>query len=88
MSGKTRILVVVDDEVVRSSYVRSLQSTCDVEAAFDGDGALRAMEDESFDVVLLDLRMPLRRPSRGSPSSSCSHSSGWRCSPGWAAGSC
>jgi DNA-binding NtrC family response regulator len=59
MSRKTRILVVDDDEVVRSSYVRTLQSThCDVEAAFDGDRALRAIEAESFDVVLLDLRMP------------------------------
>jgi CheY-like chemotaxis protein len=59
MNRKTRVLVVDDDEVVRSSYVRTLKSTsCEVEAVLDGDRALRAMEAESFDVVLLDLRMP------------------------------
>ena len=59
MSDKNRILIVDDDEVVRRSYLRSLQSvSCNVAAASDGEEALRTMEQNPFDVVLLDLRMP------------------------------
>ena len=61
MSEKNRILIVDDDEVVRWSYQRSLQSVaCDVAAASGGDEALQTMERNPFDVVLLDLRMPGR----------------------------
>ena len=59
MSGKTRILIVDDNEVVRHSFLRSLTGThCKVEAAWNGEEALRTMEQQAFDVVLLDLRMP------------------------------
>ncbi|MGA3308709.1 MAG: response regulator [Xanthobacteraceae bacterium] len=59
MSDKNRILVVDDDEVVRWSYQRSLQSASrNVEASSDGEEALQTMEQNPFDVVLLDLRMP------------------------------
>jgi DNA-binding NtrC family response regulator len=59
MTDKTKILVVDDDETVRRSYLRSLSGAFrSVKAADDGDGALRAMEKDRFDVVLLDLRMP------------------------------
>ena len=59
MSNKTRILIVDDDEVVRWSYLRSLESiSCNVEAACDGEQALQTMEQNPCDVVLLDLRMP------------------------------
>jgi DNA-binding NtrC family response regulator len=59
MSEKTKILVVDDNEVVRKSFLRSLTGThCRVEAAWNGEQALHAMEQEPFDVVLLDLRMP------------------------------
>jgi DNA-binding NtrC family response regulator len=61
MSDKTKILIVDDDEVVRRSYLRSLQSiSCDVAAAGDGEEALHTMEQDPFDVVLLDVRMPGR----------------------------
>jgi DNA-binding NtrC family response regulator len=61
MDRNVKILVVDDDEVVRSSYRRSLDSPkCRVEVALDGDEALQAMEEQPFDVVLLDLRMPGR----------------------------
>ena len=54
-----RILVVDDEEVVRLSHLRSLTGAhCRVEAAWNGAEALRAMERNTFDVVLLDLRMP------------------------------
>ncbi len=43
----------------RTSYHRSLQSVSrNVEAASDGEEALQTMEQDPFDVVLLDLRMP------------------------------
>jgi DNA-binding NtrC family response regulator len=59
MTDKAKILVVDDDETVRRSYLRSLAGAFrSVEAAFDGDEALRAMEKQRYDVVLLDLRMP------------------------------
>ena len=59
MSDNNRILIVDDDEVVRWSYLRSLQSVSrNVAAASDGEEALQTMELNPFDVVLLDLRMP------------------------------
>jgi two-component system response regulator HydG len=59
MSAKTKVLVVDDEEVVRRSYVRTLTNErCRVEVAWNGKDALRAMEQQPFDVVLLDQRMP------------------------------
>ena len=59
MSDKNRILIVDDDEIVRRSYLRSLESiSCNIEAACDGEQALTTMEAKPFDVVLLDMRMP------------------------------
>ena len=59
MSAQARVLIVDDDEVVRLSYQRSLQTArCDVEAVSNGEDALRAVAQQSFDVLLLDLRMP------------------------------
>lgn len=59
MDGQSRILVVDDEEVVRISHIRLLtKAECNVEAVWDGVDALRQMERDSFDLVLLDLRMP------------------------------
>ena len=59
MSDKRKILIVDDDEVVRLSYLRSLESvSCSVEAASSGEEALQTMEQSPVDVVLLDMRMP------------------------------
>ncbi|HTT48993.1 MAG TPA: response regulator [Pseudolabrys sp.] len=59
MTDKNRILVVDDDETVRRSYLRSLESvSCQVATASDGEEALQSMEQNPFDVVLLDMRMP------------------------------
>ncbi len=59
MSEPSKVLVVDDDEVVRLSYQRSLQTAdCDVEAVLSGNDALEALRSKRFDVVLLDLRMP------------------------------
>jgi DNA-binding NtrC family response regulator len=59
MNPKTQILVVDDEEVVRRSYVRTLAGErCNVEVAWNGMDALLAMEQQPFDLVLLDQRMP------------------------------
>jgi DNA-binding NtrC family response regulator len=59
MIAKAKILVVDDEEIVRHSYVRTLASeSCSVKAVWDGKDALQVMEQQPFDVVLLDQRMP------------------------------
>jgi len=59
MNDKTRILIVDDDAVVRSSYLRSLEGlSCDVGTASNGEEALHTMARSPYDVVLLDMRMP------------------------------
>lgn len=59
MDAKGKVLVVDDDEVVRLSHRRSLAGAdCSVAAVPGGTEALAAMEQDPYDVVLLDLRMP------------------------------
>jgi DNA-binding NtrC family response regulator len=59
MNAKANVLVVDDEESVRRSYTRLLdQAHCNASSARDGAEALRAMQHQPFDVVLLDLRMP------------------------------
>ena len=59
MNHPAKILIVDDEEVVRLSYTRILASSdCVVKQAWTWGQVARAMQDEKFDVVLLDLRMP------------------------------
>jgi DNA-binding NtrC family response regulator len=59
MNDKAKILVVDDEEVVRLSYFRTLSGKrCQVELVKSGPDALQVMAQQTFDVVLLDLRMP------------------------------
>ena len=59
MNNTANILIVDDEEVVRLSHLRSLQSVnCHARVAEDGNRAIQVMEQQPFDVVLLDLRMP------------------------------
>jgi DNA-binding NtrC family response regulator len=59
MNNPANILIVDDEEVVRLSHLRSLQSVnCTARVAADGEKALEVMEQQPIDVVLLDIRMP------------------------------
>ena len=59
MNNQSSVLIVDDEEVVRRAHLRSLQNTgCLARIAEDGNEAIRVMEQEPADVVLLDIRMP------------------------------
>ncbi len=59
MSNKVRFLIVDDEAVVRQAFARILSGDhCEAETADDGAEALRKMQQQPFDVVLLDLKMP------------------------------
>lgn len=59
MNNEANILIVDDEDVVRLSHARSLQSVgCNATVAEDGTEALLVMEKQPIDVILLDLRMP------------------------------
>jgi len=59
MNQKTRILIVDDEEVVRLSFTRALATTnCQVKAVANWTQVAEALQNEPYDVVLLDLRMP------------------------------
>ena len=55
------VLVVDDDDAVRSTCAAILRSSgYSVAVASDGDVALRFLENQAADLILLDLRMPRR----------------------------
>ena len=59
MNTKARILIVDDEEVVRLSYLRILAGlNYNVHAAWTWHQVAQLLQQEPFDVVLLDLRMP------------------------------
>ena len=59
MNTRPKILIVDDEEVVRRSFTRILGTAdCHVKAVGSWIEVAQAMQDDPFDVVLLDLRMP------------------------------
>jgi len=59
MNRKTKVLIVDDEEVVRLGFARSITAMdCEARLAGNGAEALRFMEQNPSDVILLDLRMP------------------------------
>lgn len=59
MSNRSSVLIVDDEEVVRRAHLRSLETTgCEARVAEDGNEAIRVMEQNPADVILLDIRMP------------------------------
>jgi EAL domain-containing protein (putative c-di-GMP-specific phosphodiesterase class I) len=58
-AGRGRVLVVEDDRALLEAYTDVLLAAgFDVVAAGDGAGALHALEQDAFDVVLTDLVLP------------------------------
>lgn len=76
MAARGKVLVVDDDESMRIACAQALEEIgFSVASAADGEQALAIASRESFDVALLDLRMPgppgmevLRRLKQDSPS--------------------
>ncbi len=59
MPEKSKILVVDDEDALRTVLSGELVSEgYDVRTASDGDDAITNLQKESFDLVLLDIKMP------------------------------
>jgi len=58
-SSAAGILVVDGDPIVRSVFAQALEPFGKVEVASNGLDALRLLATRKFDVVLLDLRVPV-----------------------------
>lgn len=59
MKPAAKILIIDDEEVIRLSYLRILAgANCEVKAVWTWAQVNQAMQEEPFDLVLLDLRMP------------------------------
>ena len=59
MSKQSSVLIVDDEDIVRRAHLRSLATTgCETRVAGDGTEAIRLMEEQPSDVILLDIRMP------------------------------
>jgi DNA-binding NtrC family response regulator len=52
------VLIVDDDRGIRAVLAGTLEADYDVVVAVDGPSALEAFEQQRFDAVLLDIRMP------------------------------
>lgn len=53
-----RILIVDDEEAVRQALTRLLRRQYDIEVAENGVKALEILEQQTFDLVISDMRMP------------------------------
>ncbi|HEX9829588.1 MAG TPA: response regulator, partial [Bacteroidota bacterium] len=59
MPAKNRILVVDDEEALRTVLSSELEDEgYVVQMAGDGDEAIKILEKNAFDLILLDIKMP------------------------------
>lgn len=59
MPAKNRILVVDDEEALRTILGSELEGEgYAVQMAGDGDEAIKILEKDTFDLILLDIKMP------------------------------
>lgn len=59
MPAKNRILVVDDEEALRTVLGSELEGEgYAVQMAGDGDEAIKILEKDTFDLILLDIKMP------------------------------
>ena len=60
IAGKARILIVDDETEFADATLRNLQTRgYAAHAVYDGPSALRELRQHDYDVVILDLKMPL-----------------------------
>ena len=59
MTLEARILVVDDDPVNRELFRWSLSGHCEIDEMTNGDGAAEQIIREGYDLVLLDIMMPV-----------------------------
>jgi len=56
---KIRILVVDDEQVINEMLIESLQHEgYEAEGAFDGEEAIKRLKEKTYQLVILDIRMP------------------------------
>ena len=53
------ILIVDDDPTIRGMFARALKALGDIDQAANGGEALRLLGTKKYDIVLLDLHMPI-----------------------------
>jgi DNA-binding response OmpR family regulator len=59
MNGKTRILVVEDETPVAMMMVHILtRAGCDVQAAHTGRKGMEIAQEQKFDLILLEVKLP------------------------------
>lgn len=56
---KKKILVVEDDQALNDAFSLILEHEYDVDTAFDGQEALALVDQKGYDLILLDLLMPI-----------------------------
>ena len=56
---KKKILVVEDDQALNDAFSLILENEYDVDTAFDGQEALALVDQKEYDLILLDLLMPI-----------------------------
>jgi len=55
---KKSVLVVDDEEIIRSFLSEVLEGRYDVSLASDGDEAIEQIKKQRFDLIITDLKMP------------------------------
>lgn len=59
MEDYKKVLIVEDEEVLSSVLAKKLeQSDCEVWVAQNGEEAMENIDDQEFDVIILDIIMP------------------------------
>lgn len=56
---KKKLLVVEDDQALNDAFSLVLERDYDVDTAFDGQEALELVNKKEYDLILLDLLMPI-----------------------------
>ncbi|UCD64630.1 MAG: response regulator [Candidatus Zixiibacteriota bacterium] len=57
-TDKKTILIVDDEEIIREFLFEVLNESYQISVACDGDEAIEKIQDESYDLIITDLKMP------------------------------